>query len=373
MKVLRIVVVVLVIAAVWGCKKKKYPDSVTDPETVFYFKGSVDNSPVSFGAGMDDYFMYSSHRLDSNSIYNFIGHLRPISCNSNCANSVYLVIRGTKVSGAGSPSLTDSALVPRLYNFASTPVTAYQVQFQSIYNKTAASYLWDFGDGSTSTQRDPLHTYARGGNYKVCLTITGTNGCTGSICNTQKITTSASVCKTSISTNGTNGNIISFVSITTGLYPYKYFWDFGDGKHDTAAYPTHTYVIPGSYPVSLKVTDAAGNEAFSTFNTITQFDASSCTVNYKVNSITPINTTDPLNRSTIGFNWTDANGVVYSSENIAQPSDSYFQVVSVEDYHDNERGEKTKKVFVKFKCKVSNGSSIRAIDNAEAVLCVSYR
>ncbi len=40
----------------------------------------------------------------------------------------------------------------------------------------ANSYLWDFGDGSTSTEASPTHTYAANGNYTVCLTITGDCG-----------------------------------------------------------------------------------------------------------------------------------------------------------------------------------------------------
>ena len=40
----------------------------------------------------------------------------------------------------------------------------------------ATSYLWDFGDGTTSTQQYPFHQYAIPGQYIVCLTVTGTYG-----------------------------------------------------------------------------------------------------------------------------------------------------------------------------------------------------
>lgn len=40
-----------------------------------------------------------------------------------------------------------------------------------------ASYLWDFGDGSTSTESNPIHQYNETGNYTVTLTIIDTNGC----------------------------------------------------------------------------------------------------------------------------------------------------------------------------------------------------
>ena len=52
------------------------------------------------------------------------------------------------------------------------------------------SYLWNFGDGSTSTQQYPFHQYATPGHYIVCLTITATSGtatCTDSNCDSSSV------------------------------------------------------------------------------------------------------------------------------------------------------------------------------------------
>lgn len=46
-----------------------------------------------------------------------------------------------------------------------------------------ATYAWDFGDGSTSTQQNPTHTYAANGTYTVCLTVTSADGCIDVVCN----------------------------------------------------------------------------------------------------------------------------------------------------------------------------------------------
>jgi PKD repeat protein len=43
-------------------------------------------------------------------------------------------------------------------------------------SKDASTYEWDFGDGSHSTDKDPSHTYAKGGAYKVKLVATATSG-----------------------------------------------------------------------------------------------------------------------------------------------------------------------------------------------------
>ena len=44
------------------------------------------------------------------------------------------------------------------------------------YSQNASSYAWDFGDGNTSTEESPVHTYAAGGTYNVTLTATGAAG-----------------------------------------------------------------------------------------------------------------------------------------------------------------------------------------------------
>lgn len=58
------------------------------------------------------------------------------------------------------------------------------------------SYLWDFGDGDTSTQAFPTHTYSNAGSYPVCLTITSsgaTGNCTSTFCDTLGIDTTGNL------------------------------------------------------------------------------------------------------------------------------------------------------------------------------------
>lgn len=43
-------------------------------------------------------------------------------------------------------------------------------------SKNGATYLWDFGDGTTSTEDNPKHIYTQGGTYTITLTATGAGG-----------------------------------------------------------------------------------------------------------------------------------------------------------------------------------------------------
>lgn len=61
-------------------------------------------------------------------------------------------------------------------DFTNTPLGGMSVQFNDISVGNVVSWSWDFGDGNTSTVQNPNHTYAAGGNYTVCLTVTDNCG-----------------------------------------------------------------------------------------------------------------------------------------------------------------------------------------------------
>ena len=121
------------------------------------------------------------------------------------------------------------------------------------------TYLWDFGDGFTSTQANPSHTYTTFGNYSVTLSVTNGSGCSKLLTKTnyfqivQKPTAGFSA---SNNNSCTSPLLVSFNNTTTGAVTYS--WDFGDGGTSTLANPTHTYNSPGSYTVTLIASNAGG-------------------------------------------------------------------------------------------------------------------
>jgi len=54
--------------------------------------------------------------------------------------------------------------------------------FFSDSSTNAISWLWDFGDGNTSTSQNPIYTYFTEGTYNVCLSVTAASGCKDSTC-----------------------------------------------------------------------------------------------------------------------------------------------------------------------------------------------
>ena len=118
----------------------------------------------------------------------------------------------------------------------------------------AEDYLWDFGDGFTSTAINPTHTYSPG-TYEVCLTGYNHYG-------------EATECQTVVAVNEPVADFISFgdpdvsfVDLSTGD-PDTWYWDFGDGFTSTESDPVHTYLTNGTYTVCLTVSNLAGSDTY---------------------------------------------------------------------------------------------------------------
>ncbi len=132
----------------------------------------------------------------------------------------------------------------------------------SFQNNTAGavSWVWNFGDGTSSTQQNPTHVYTANGQYDVTLTVRTAGGCEGSITKTNFV----KIFPGSVSvTNIPKGGCIplSFTPIMSTNSPdpvVSYAWDFGDGGTSTLASPTHVYSGSGIYNLGLTVTTSGG-------------------------------------------------------------------------------------------------------------------
>lgn len=129
---------------------------------------------------------------------------------------------------------------------------------------TVKSWLWDFGDNTTSTLQNPKHKYAVANNYVVHLTTTDHNGCTNvSAAKTVHLIPNP-VATFTISTPDCPGQTITFNSSASHAAEgtiTNWAWNFGDTTKTalTNGQPiTHTYTKPGTYTATLKVTTDSG-------------------------------------------------------------------------------------------------------------------
>jgi uncharacterized repeat protein (TIGR01451 family) len=134
------------------------------------------------------------------------------------------------------------------------------------HSKYATRWNWNFGDGTTSADRYPIHTYSAPGNYIVKLTASNGNGENSS---TKTITVQgvpiASLKINDFTAKITNGNAplgTEFRSNVTGTNIIKWRWIFESTAMDYysqhGATALHTFTKPGIYDITLTVWNSAG-------------------------------------------------------------------------------------------------------------------
>jgi gliding motility-associated-like protein len=116
--------------------------------------------------------------------------------------------------------------------------------------------LWDFGDGTTSTQNFPSHTYYTPGLYRIILKTYGFNGITGTYIDSIQITQPS----VQLSADVLQGCISQQVTLqATAQNAVSYLWDFGDGNlAATTTVAAHPYLSAGIYNPRLIVKDSFG-------------------------------------------------------------------------------------------------------------------
>jgi PKD repeat protein len=135
------------------------------------------------------------------------------------------------------------------------------VTFQDMSTGNPATWRWDFGDGSTSADRNPSHTYTKAGTYGVTLTVTNAFG-TSTKVKASYITTGMP--PTADFTSGARAGgaplTVAFTDASKGG-PTSWAWDFGDGGTSAARSPSHTYTSAGTFTVTLTVRNAYGSDS----------------------------------------------------------------------------------------------------------------
>jgi PKD repeat protein len=170
------------------------------------------------------------------------------------------------------------------------------VNFNAVTTGAVTAYAWQFGDGAVSTLANPTHTYTASGNFDVTLTVIGPNG-SDTITKPSFISVASTPAPvadfTATPTSGTAPLTVAFNNQSTGA-ANSYLWSFGDGATSFAANPSHTYLAPGSYTVTLAATGPGGTDTETKTNFISVSSLPAPVANF---TATPTSGTSPLNVS----------------------------------------------------------------------------
>ena len=245
------------------------PDITCINTPVTFTNGSTP-PPVSatwdFGDGTTSTDLNPSKSYTANGTYTItLTNVFP-SCSGTATKTV-------QVSNPPTPVFTADKTVS-----CTAPLT---VQFTDQTTPVPAQWLWDFGDGQTSTDPNPVHQYMNTGIFTVTLTTTNSGGCSNSTTQPQFIkmqAPSVSLADASglgaciASTPGaTPNNVITPIANVNAVDGViSYLWDAPGASPATSgqAQPSFMYAAPGQYPLTLTITTTGGCTATATFNNV---------------------------------------------------------------------------------------------------------
>ncbi len=176
-------------------------------------------------------------------------------------------LKGFDVSGACVSVFCDTILANGSgygcaadFSFVQDSLNYQTVQLLDESTGDIDEWNWDFGDGNTSSEQNPVHVFADTGNYTVSLTIYNAdslNFCYDSVAQQVQVYVAMPECAANFimhPDSGVNKPLLYHFHDLSENQPDSWLWDFGDGNTSTAQNPVHQYENPGDYEVSLTVT-----------------------------------------------------------------------------------------------------------------------
>lgn len=164
-----------------------------------------------------------------------------------------------KLGCSGTDTIHINVIMPLAPLAAFAPdTTGCSPLFVHFINKSvsAESFLWDFGDGTFSSEKDPSHTYYLPGNYIVrlkAINIAGESSQNGLITVYQNPTALFSIYPVNVINNS---QVVVFSNHS--YYGESYLWFFGDGTTSSEENPWHKYESEGIYHVRLNAISKDG-------------------------------------------------------------------------------------------------------------------
>jgi PKD repeat protein len=164
--------------------------------------------------------------------------------------------------GANSTNaVTGAAAFAPSADFTAIPIAGLNpvlVSFTDASSGDITNWFWDFGDGNTSSETNPSHTYTQAGIFTVTHAVTGPSG-TDSLGKVGYILVTNQPPVAAFEASPLAGFApltVYFTNLSSGATDYG--WSFGDGDSSADSNPVHTYTTSGIYTVTLNATNFGG-------------------------------------------------------------------------------------------------------------------
>ncbi len=187
---------------------------------------------------------------------------------------------------------------------------ALTVKFTDMSTNNPVKWEWNFGDGTNSTEQNPVHVFSKEGTYNV--TLVATNAGVSSDARLMVITVNSMLTPpvasfTADKTEGTTPLTVKFTDTSTNK-PTKWNWNFGDSQTSTVQNPEHTFNEVGVYNVTLIAVNGDGSSNIKSINITVNRAPTPPVANFTANTTegtTPLNVkfTDTSTNSPTKWEW----------------------------------------------------------------------
>ena len=248
-----------------------------------------DKSP--FSNSQNPYHQYSGAGTDTVTL--------TVTTNKGCSASV---TKEVKIQSGPKAGFTTNAVCvgdsTRFTNTSTVPVGT-------------PSYLWDFGDGSsTSALKSPAHFYAAGA-YTVKLAVALPGGCTDTVINIVSVNGKPTAYISAPATACVGTTVAINDSGSTGTLNYK--WHFGDGDSSATAKNNHAFLAPNNYTIRLTVSATGGCPDTVSKNISINANPVANFVHDTACDGSPVHFRDTSNGTIIAYSWNFGDGAGTSS------------------------------------------------------------
>ncbi len=240
-------------------------------KTVTFYPSGNNTSNITYSWNFGDSAtsnQYYAYHVYTNGTYNVCLKVTKVSGNDTCVSQTcQTIIVGCRA----------------LYSYTIDPGNSLKVNLNNTSPGTGLTYYWTFGNGTTSTAKNPSVTYATAGTYTVCLT---SHSSQDSTCNDTKclsITVAPPPpCHAQFlfARDSSNALKVQFANTSTGD-SLSYAWSFGDGlPGSTGKNPDHIFPHAGTYYVCLYINRSNPSCSSSYCDSVTVGGSNACAADF---------------------------------------------------------------------------------------------
>ncbi len=356
---------ILILIWVTACKRGEEPiEQIGTP--VFSMAGTIDGANVNLTAGINNYFLFTQYTFDPRGVGIFNGTLAPQPC-ANCGPSLSIDIRNYTKGIPVIPDSIDHQPNYFFYNSGKDIESYYQLSCVAQPSGSGTPLIsWDFGNNRYSGETNPVVKFDQPGLYTVVGAAVFPSNCFSVLSQPIYLTPTRVGKYTNFTVNYPDTHTLLFNSLPVDAAAHV-TWDFGDGQQTTGSIVSHTYANRGLYKVRMEY--QKGNDTMVFCKNVNTLDFASCKHNYDYRTAFIV---DSLHLSHVVIKWRDANGTVYSSAGLEQPSSSYFTITEASEYIPNELGNPTRKYSFELTCRATNGIRTIELKKVKGVMGYAY-